>query len=362
MSDERKRLPSASSTHRYAQCPGSFLLEAQCPAPPTSEDANIGKRIHAFLAGEVSASSMPPEELELAERCKAAADTLFFDWVKGGEVSFIREQRLWAFDGLEKAWSGKPDMVAVNGRRGLVVDYKTGRGDVDLAPGNLQLRALAVLAADEYDLEEVTVAIVQPLAGKPSTCVYSAEDLDLARNEMRRIMRSIQQPGQPRIPSVAACKYCRAKEACPEARAVVEALPAKVERDGREIAMTPEQVAQFLDAAKIAEDVIDAIRAKAKRMLEENEAAVPGWRLKPGVKREKVTDPNTVFGRFTQAGGTQEQFLPAVTISKTGLKDALRAAVGLKGKALDERLAVILDGCTETTTAAPSLVREKGDA
>lgn len=365
--DERANLPSASSAHRYAQCPGSYMLEQTVPVPPTSADATLGNRVHAILAGEPVAD-VTDEERELAGRCDQELSALLNEWAGPGEtadrLTFVREERLWAFDGLGKAWSGKPDLVAIDRqlKRGLVVDYKTGRGDVDLAAGNHQLRALAVLVADQYDLDHVTVAIVQPLAGRPSTCIYSPDDLERARLEVQQVMRAARQPGQPRVPSVAACKYCRAKEVCPEARAVVEVIPSVVTRDGREIAMSPERIAAFLEAAQIAEGVIESIRAKAKRMLEEAPGSVPGWALKPGATREKIREIQTVFSRFLGMGGTQEQFMPAVSLTKTAFKDAVRAATGHKGKSLDATVAQILEGCTEASTAAPSLVREKGDA
>lgn len=356
MSDERKSLPSASAASRYAQCPGSFLLGLTVPEPPSSPDAEAGTRIHAYIAGDHSVT-LSADESNTAAVCRSQAAQIASEHGFPREPD-IREQRLWAkFDG-EPAWSGQPDEVYLEPGRALVIDYKTGRGEVESAEGNLQLRALAVLVDEHYGpLDEIIVAIVQPLAGKPTVCRYSSDDLLRASFEIEEIMHGATRPDQPLRPSPDACKYCRAKEVCTVAHKVVETLPALVQRDGREIAMTPEQVGRFLVAAKVAEAVIDSVRGKAKRMLEDG-TPIPGWTLKPGTERETISQPEVVFGRFVRAGGTQDQFMGTVSIGKSKLKEAVRAATGAKGKALDDTMRDLLEGCVETKTTAPSLVEE----
>ena len=360
MSDERRGLPSASSAQRYALCPGSFLLEQSITTPEvTSDDASMGNRIHGYLAGEGIA--LNEEETRIAtdsrlqeiELVKAVFPLQY-------RLQIMREKRLWGYDAdFNKSWSGKPDVVYNDGERALIIDYKTGRGEVQHATGNVQLRALAVLAdMTSGPYQEVTVAIIQPLAGEPTTCTYGAEDLVRASSEMTTLMDDIRKPGQPRNPSTEACKYCKAKEVCPEARGVVQKLPALVPRDGLEIVMTPEQIAEFLEKAPLAEAVIEAVRGKARRMLEAKQE-IPGWRLKPGAIRESITNPELAFARFMAAGGTQAQFVQAITVAKTKFHNAVKAATGKKGKELDGFVEIMLEGCTETKTTAPSLVKEK---
>lgn len=359
MSDERGGLPSASSAERYAQCPGSFLLEQQASEPPTSPDADTGNRIHAWLAGE--AVDLSDDERELAVRCDQQALALIAEHGPAGDASIIREERIWAWDAdtMTKAWSGKPDVVVVAWKRALVIDYKTGRGDVTESAANLQLRTLACLVADQHGVEEVVTAIVQPLAGEPTVCRYSPEDLRAAGIEVANLMHRVTRPGQPRNPSADACRYCRAKGICPEAQGVAKTMPQLVTRDGREITMTGEQIARFLELAPVAEDAIEAVRALAKRRLADDPTAVPGWALKPGATRETITDPEQLFARFSAIGGTSAQFIAAVKVGKSDFKAAVKAATGRKGRELDETLAGLLDGITEAKTAAPSLVQQK---
>lgn len=357
---ERRNLPSASSLHRYAACPGSFLLEQTMPEEPSGPDAQMGNRIHAALNGETVNPPLTDEEERIAEACRIQEAALVSEVLGDTVDETVRECRMWAYDeDLKRTWSGKPDAIHILSSHALVIDYKTGRGEVTKATGNLQLRALAVLAHWEFGVSIATVAIIQPLAGPVSVCRYEYEDIRRAVSEIEELASRIRQPGQPRIPSADACKYCRAKAQCPEALKLAEEMPLQVTRDGREIIMSPERIAEFLDRVPAAEAVIEAVRAKAKRMIEADPQAIPGWTLKPGAARETITDPATLFTRFSDAGGTQEQFLPAVSVTKSRFKDAVKSATGEKGKALDALIESMLAGCTEAKPTAPSLVRVK---
>lgn len=355
MSDERNGLPSASSMERYKLCPGSYAAERGLP-DTTSADAETGNRIHAVLAGETVAPPLNDDEERTMEACRSQA-TALLDTLLPHRDEMHLERRYW----WNSEWSGKPDMVAIDTAQGhaVVIDYKTGRGDVTEAAGNMQLRALAILVSAEHWPERVTVAIVQPLAGAVSVCEYGPDELLQAHNEIKAVIASIHQPDAVRRPSAKACKYCKAKAACPEARSLVETLPAEVSRDGHQIVMSPERMAAFLEIAPAAEAVIEAVRAKARRMIADDPNAVPGWTLKPGAERETITDPTTVYNRASAAGVNSEAFMACVNITKTKLKDAVKAATGDKGKALDARMESILAGCTETKQAAPSLAKVK---
>lgn len=362
MSDERNGLPSASSMERYMLCPGSYAAECGLPET-TSDDAETGNRIHAALAGETVTPPLTDDEERTMEACRSQA-TALLDTLLPHRDEMHLERRYW----WGNQWSGKPDLVALDciSAEGLIIDYKTGRGEVASAEGNMQLRALAVLVAEEHKLERVTVAIVQPLAGPPSVCLYSANDLRTARKEVLSIIDAIHGPDAPRIPSAKACQYCKAKATCPEAREASLQMPmANIPQGTTPSAiaatLTAETLSDFLRRAEFAAKVIEACRDEAKRRLEEGET-VPGWTLKPGAERETITDPTAVYNRAAAVGVNSEAFMACVNITKTKLKDAVKTATGDKGKALDARMESILAGCTETKQAAPSLAKVKEGA
>ena len=367
MIDERKGLPSASAAHRYFACPGSWMLENQFPDGPASSDATIGNRIHAALAGDYVAD-ITQEEKYIIERCKDQAHDLVVATFGNdfSKMDVYTEERLWATDCItgEKLWSGKPDVVYVLGNNALIVDYKTGRGLVEDASKNLQLRCLVELVHENfsYEFNTITVAIVQPLAGSPSVCKYEFDDIENATAETLDLMERIKTPGQRRIPSDSSCRYCKGKPYCSEARelAVTGPLanaPEGITPDAIAATLTSSHLAEFLNRTAQAEAVIEACKSEARRRLSEGET-VEGWTLKEGSVRESISNSEIVASRFLEIG-TYEQLSPAITLNKTKLKDAVKLATATKGRELESKLSALLDGCTESKMSQPMLVKIK---
>ena len=360
MPDERLGLPSASSAQRYALCPGSFLLEKQSPPVEETQDATDGTKIHAALACEIDADELNDEQRKTYESCDRDFDRVVLGMGVSKVATNVRiEERLFS---RNKSFSGKPDEVVVfQDNTGLVIDYKTGRNEVEHATGNMQLRWLAVLAAQNYGLTKVTVAIIQPLVGEPSVCTYTTEDIAQAESECDAIIAALYEPNAPRNPSLEACKYCKAKAICPEAQAAalevatpLRNVPEGTTPDAIASTLTGPHLAEFLKRSKLAEAVIDACRAEAKRRLLEGQD-VPGFTLKPGRTQEKITNPTEVFNRFVKLGGSEDAFLACVTIGKEKLKTAVKTATTLKGKGLDAAFDTLLENCTETKQTAQTL-------
>ena len=101
----------------------------------------------------------------------------------------IKEQRLWLTHNGSLLMSGKPDLVVIDGDRALVIDYKTGYLETLEASQNLQLRTLAVMVAANHDVDEVSVAIVQPnIRPGYSIARYDEIDLEVAERQLRKIL------------------------------------------------------------------------------------------------------------------------------------------------------------------------------
>lgn len=366
--DERGNLPSASAASRYAACLGSFDLERQVAEVESTADAAIGNRIHAALALE-TVNDLTTDETWIIDRCREQELELVKATFGDVETNCFREKRLWSLDkDGNKLWSGKPDViytVSDNGMLyGLIIDYKSGRGSVENAAENFQLRCLVALLDESwgFTLDRITVAIIQPLAGPPSVAVYESPDIHSAILESNGLMKEIQKVGQPRTPSEAACKYCKGKPYCKEARELAVAppladAPAGITPDAIAATLTNQTLAAFLDRAAQAEAVIEACRAEARQRLADGDA-IEGWALKDGAVRETITDSEKVASRFLELG-TYEQLAPAITLNKAKLKEAIKTATGFKGQQLTAKLDALLDGCTESKTSQPTLTRIK---
>lgn len=366
--DERGNLPSASAASRYAACLGSWELERQVAEVESSGDAATGNRIHSALAME-PVTNLTTDETYIIERCREQEAELVANTFGGYETNCFREKRLWSLDADgNRLWSGKPDVIytaEVQGNQwGLIIDYKSGRGAVEDASQNLQLRCLVALLDESwgFTMDRITVAIIQPLAGYASVSSYYHQDIHDAIVESSELMSSVKKRGQPRTPSESACKYCKGKPYCSEARDLAVAPPLTNAPEGTTpdaiaATLTNQTLAAFLDRAAQAEAVIEACRAEARRRLGEGDA-IEGWTLKDGSVREAITDSEKVAARFLELG-TYEQLSPAITLNKTKLKEAIKTATGFKGQQLNAKLDALLDGCTESKTSQPILTKTK---
>lgn len=365
MQDERKGLPSASGAQRYSLCRGSFLAEQGFPDNRT-EDSERGDRIHAVLAGSTAMDTLSEEDQDLARKCLFQADALIA--AMGSPCVSYTHKRMW----YHGRWSGEADLIAVteDSVSALVVDYKTGRGEVEESPRNMQLRALAVLAMVEYGVSNVSVAIVQPLVSRdPVVTRYEYSDLLKAAYEVDYVMRDSVVMGHQRNPSPDACKYCKANgtDRCPESRNVVEDL-----NPSKELAVieavtaisNPIELARFLDACvevkekiKAAEKTIEKAHEQAVKMIQSG-VEIPGWTLKEGREIEEITEPAQVFGNWIAMGGDADRFQKAVSVTKKALGEVVKQQwPTLSGNESKDRVESLIAGATETKRSEPSLVR-----
>lgn len=357
MTDERKGMPSASGFERIVLCPGSWQMEKGLP-DQTSDDAESGTRIHAALSGE--SVELDPQEEDTVEICKSLAAGLVDKTLDETKPIYLVERRLW-FEGPAQGIdlvSAKVDMLVMADRRALIVDFKTGRGEVEHAVGNHQLMVAAVCAAHEYDLDRVFVAIVQPwVSPQVTTAVYEGEQLASARGVIIDAIRSSLRDNAPLIPGEKQCKYCKAKTTCPAVKAEVGKLAVMTLTANNNEVLTPQDMAKLLAQCSMASAVIQAARAKAKEMLEAG-LSIPGWKLSPGRKTREVTKPDVVFERAKGIGIAPEKFMACVGVGLGDLEKLTREATGLKGEKLKEQVSALLDGAVEVKQSARSLEKE----
>jgi hypothetical protein len=326
-------------------------------------------------------AGLSADEEQTAEMCAEQSRRVCDDFTGGSMAIVYRELRL----GLTRiggvvevgegpcpalAISGQADLILIRGEVGLVLDYKTGRGSVESATRNAQLRGLAVLAAKHWGLSSVRVAIVQPWAGAPSVADYDEAALTAAEAWLSSVLRMAMSADPEQLSAGEWCKYCRAKAVCPALReaalAPVEmtdisgSLPsepknARAALFARAMDLPSERLARLYRGRRLVEWYLAAIEAAMAKRLTDGED-VPGHRLKPGVVREKIIDVGMVFERMTQSHGVSgERFSAACSLTKTAAKDMLREVTGLKGKALDAALDAALEGATEAKETAKQI-------
>lgn len=354
----RKNLPSASSMERHDLCSGSFLLE-QSVAEKTTNDSDSGTKVHAWLAGQPGIV-LTDEELKTAERCTQLADEVSLK-VLGVKVNdshtLIREQRLWIRNQeLDEICSGQGDIVQVQNGKVLIQDFKSLWGEHTAAPSNWQLRTLVGCAYENFDANEFYCSLIQP-HGSPqsSICRYSPEEALQALRDVAALAQRVKLPNQPRTPSEKACRFCRAKAICPEARQLMQSFTVLKPSIATEI--SKELMPTVLDRCDVAELFIEAIRDEAKARLTADPQSVPGYQLKPGKMLRPVIDAQRVYDQAITAGLPPSEFIKCVTVGKEKLEKQMKLATGLVGKNLDHLMTTVLAGALDEKQSKPSLAK-----
>jgi hypothetical protein len=362
LSNARRGLPSASGMERMILCPGSWHLERSIEIEEIpSRSAIDGAILHEVLAGLRPETGLSDRQLWVVSRCHQIVAELeeqlgFPRDVEGRRT--IVEERFWYYDEAHtELFSGQLDFAAVIGNRGLIVDYKTGSGPVTPTAENYQMRASAVLLAHNFELDEVFVAIVQPLADNETSVVrYGREDLRRAEVDMLVGLRIAATSSPVRVPGEKQCRYCKAKGICPEVRVqVLDLLPPPTTANGGLDAknrppvipaLSGEELAELLPKLDIVEKVIREIRRQAKDLLERQPDAIDGYRLREGAERRSVRDVEEAFRRLADVM-TPEQFASCCNVQIGRLEEMLRAVTGetmsRSKEILDELLGEVIE-------------------
>jgi len=352
MTDERDGKISASGINRIADCAGSFQLEQQCPKGEASAAADMGTRIHEWIA--TGKGDLTDEEREIGSLCINYHKEII-ETINAGDVTHVTtEKRLWYGD----LFSGQIDRIDhIGDEIAIVSDYKTGRISQGKAHENLQLRAYAVLVkANLPKLKKIYVAIIQPMTDTPYTIAeYDKDALYEATLEIAKICLDAYSPFADRTPSPEACKYCRAKSICPEAGGKVRSL-AKNSVESI-LVLTDDQLADYCDAADIAESVIDAIRSETRRRLNAG-SQIRGWQLKSGRSSRSIDKPDQAYGILSEFLDPAE-FAECCKVSVPSLEKAVTAKLQLKAKEGKEKLAELLGDVLITKQGEPMMSRSK---
>ena len=367
VSQNRLAFTSASNAEADSRCPGRHQAQLKFPEEETRDSA-YGSRVHDALA-KGNDAGLSPDAQSTYLACNAIVEKLL-PQVFGEEIKKLlavpnREQRFWIkwADGLQH--SGQLDAVYRKGTKALIIEYKSLAGELPESSRNMQLRDQAVL----YDfncpmLSEVAVAVVQPLVThSPEICVYTREHLARARDELYARVRASNDPNAPRKAGEAQCKWCRARNGCPEYAAwagkeIAAAPEAESLLDKPVMMWTPAERVMYLDRARIVKKWLETCDEAMKAALKADPNAIPGYELKPGAVKSLIINPQAVFDSFSKAGGTLEQFMECVGITKTKLVVAVREVTQTKGKKLDEAVEGIIGENVQKSQNEPSIVRK----
>jgi hypothetical protein len=309
-------------------CPPSAQLEQQFPNK-TSTFAEEGTAAHDLaehklkkalkMRSKKPTSSYHSDEmdemtdlyveycLELIEKSKENCQ----------DLQILIEQKLDFSDYVPEGF-GTGDLVVVGNSTLHVVDLKYGRGVIVSAEKNPQmmLYALGALSLFDmlYDIDKVSMAIVQPRVDNFSTWEITVEELLKWAEEELKPKALLASTGGGEFCAGDHCRFCRAKNQC-RARAVKNLELLKYEFQDPAL-LTDEEIAEIIgladELAKWAGDIYTYATALAINEGREWD----GFKLVEGRTRRKFTDETAVAETAKEAGYTDIFKQSLITITE----------------------------------------------
>ena len=319
---------SPSSAHRWLACPPSAMLEQQFP-DRRSESADEGTFAHSWAENELQGFIENIGEDEYAKRQKRLKTNTYYspgleDYVSDYVESVIRhyldasqrdkdaalllEQPLdcsrWVPDGF-----GHGDAVVIADGEMTILDLKYGQNVKVTARENPQLRLYALGAYQTfscvYEIDRVTVVIVQPRNGGETSETLSVEEL-LSWGERLHRIANLAIQGKGDFKAGAHCRFCRARNRCKALADYNMELSSKYKNADAEL-LTDEAVAEILGRADEIVNWVNSIKAFALQEAVDNGKRWPGYKLVEGRSTRHLSDEKKAVALLTKAGFTEDQ-------------------------------------------------------
>ena len=346
-------LLSASSSHRWINCPPSAKLCENC------EYAQQGTDAHSLCQYKVeSALGMdtadPTESLsffdEEMENCaEGYAQYVMEQRVKAlqscSDPVILVEQRL-DFSKYVPEGFGTGDCVIIADGTLSVIDYKHGKGILVEAEKNPQMLCYALGALELfdgiYDIDTVSMTIFQPRRENVSTYTISKEELLQWAADVLIPRAKLAYAGEGDFAAGEHCRFCKVKATCRK-RAEYNLELARYDFE-----LPPTLEDEEIEVVLAKADALAAWVSDVKDYA--LQAAVSGkqwtgWKLVEGRSNRKYTDETAVAEAVTKAGyNPYEQKLLGIT--------AMTSVLGKK------QFESILGSLTYKPQGKPTLVPE----
>jgi len=308
---------SASSSHRWLECPPSVMLTADLP-DTAGEAAAEGTLAHSIveerLDSIVEKGIWPKKasaKLRMDERYRPVmeehADTMvsyvmdIFDSLD--DAILMSEKRLdfsrWVPDGF-----GTGDALVIADGVIHVIDYKYGKGVPVFAEDNPQLRLYALGAYEAYDalygIDTVVTHIVQPRLDSITSESLSAEELLRWADEYVAPRAQMAARGEGEMHPGEWCRFCKVKATC-RARAEQQLALARYEFQSP-LLLTPEEIGDILGRVDELSKWAKSVKDYALQTAVNNGEHFPGWKLVRGRANRKLVDDGDVADILLKAG------------------------------------------------------------
>lgn len=351
-------LLSASSAHRWMNCPPSALKESQFSETTVSPYALEGTRAHAAAEWKLTTwlkTGQTPDSPDVDDEEMQDCTSEYRDYVirqfeaartRTPDAQLIVEQRLdysrWVPGGF-----GTGDAVIIADGELDIIDLKYGKGVAVSAEGNpqLMLYAAGAVAAYEmlYDIHTVRTHIFQPRLHSISVAEFDIQQLtEWLENDVKPVAL-LASKGQGEYKAGSWCQFCHIKAQCrARARQMTDVLEARQDP----ALLTAEEIAELLPRLELAGKWVDDVKSFAleKALVGQK---FPGYKLVEVPGRRRITDQDALAKALTEADYKPEDYMKAPEMKTI---TALERLVGKK------RFAALAEGCLGRGRPNPALV------
>ena len=334
---ERPHAPlSPSKLASVERCPGFQSDPDAEPHPVTLR----GTAMHeATETGETT--NLSATEEELVGMCRA-----FTEHLQEGKPNAIVQQEVRLETHLGDIW-GYCDWLLVEGRRGILCDFKYGFKVVEEPQDNPQAVAYTVgLFLREPQIEEVDFYFLIPRCDAVLHHTFTRADLPWMMLRLETIRARWLDPQKVHNPQPGLCEYCGFRARCPAL--LNKALPLAVKYQGDHFPLPveahssaitdPADMAKALRLANLLDKWADSVKRHALAMRLEQGIEIPGFELAERAGRRSVTNLLAAWDIAQDAGVSLDDFLSACDVHVGKLEDIYAAKAPPRRKAEWKRL------------------------
>ena len=362
LNDHKSRahaLLSASSSHRWLECPPSAIVAEAYPAQDT-EFTREGTLAHevaeqiaqARLVNQLTFANWEDGvDKEMVDCAEAYADYIQ-EKIRGDQKLTLLEQRVdfheWVPDGF-----GTADCIIIQGDVMDVIDYKYGKGVAVSAEDNPQMKLYGLGALYDYgflaDVQKVRLHIFQPRINNVSVYELSADDLLKWGDEVVKPVAALAAEGKGDYKAGNHCKFCPHAGRC---RELTKACTVAIDFMGgvtREIqTLAPFEVAMILKQEPLISLWLKRVHDQALSTMLAGET-VPGYKVVAGRGSRGWACDIDVAKILEDSGYNQEDYTETKLLSVAQMEKAI-------GK---KKVAELLGGQILSHTGAPTIATEK---
>ena len=350
--DRAHALLSASSAHRWLECPPSAVANEAYPNQDTSftQEGTLAHEVaEAWARGGAGPSADESKGItrEMVGCAKEYAEYIE-EQKKTNNAIVLLEQRVdfspWVPDGF-----GTCDCIIIQEDTLTIIDYKYGQGVAVSAVDNPQMKLYALGAVNDFgiamDVKKVEMHIFQPRMNNISTDVLTVEELtDWAEKTVKPIAQEAIQGGGKYAPGEH-CRFCQHGGKC---RALTNLCTQYLDTHGLRVALpvlAPHEVADVLRMEPMVTMWLKKVKEQALATLMNGEE-LPGYKLVEGkLGNRKWSSDKAVFETLTAAGYSEEE----ITETKVLSPSQMDKSIGKK------KVAELLESLIERAPGAPTI-------